>query len=304
MGKTGSGLAGANVVAWRPSATSNASLTPLEVVTGPDPLGHGIQVAVAAWSLAAAPGREVLRTLHADRAGRKAISLIVAVWDEERAWLFGPNAEAAPVELPRGQAQRVLQAVLDEPDGLAARTRYAQATAAVATSRAAGVANQGLFATHYLATTAPKHPQWDSAHVRAVPMLGLRHESLIKALGYTTHRNASHAMLLKSGDAARAVAVLLEPSEQFDAAASRFDVSPVAWGLRVAARAEVPWLIMLRGSQLRLYPAQPGVGVGQKSQADTWFEIDLALVDENLSALLPLVFSAEALPRGVDPAVP
>ena len=66
-------------------------------------------------------------------------------------------------------------------------------------------------------------------------------------------------------------------------------------GLRTAARHEVPWLVVLRGSQIRLYPAKPGVGVGQKGQADTWFEMDLAVVDEEQAALLPLVFSAAAL---------
>jgi hypothetical protein len=290
-------LVGASANVWRVTGAP-ASLTPVEVVTGPDPMGHGLQVAVAAWASKAVPGRELLRSLHADRVGKRAVSLIVAVWDEQRAWLFGPSPENAPVELPAGQARRILQTVLDEPDGLAARTRYAQAVAAIGTSQAAGVANQGLFATHYLATTAPKHPGWSAAKEQAQPLLGLRHEALIKALGYTTQRSAAHALLLKSGDAARAVAVLLESSEQFDAAASRFDVSPVAWGLRVAARAEVPWLLMLRGSQLRLYPARPGVGVGQKSQANTWFEIDLALVDTGRAALLPLVFSAAALAPG------
>jgi hypothetical protein len=39
--------------------------------------------------------------------------------------------------------------------------------------------------------------------------------------------------------------------------------------------------------------------VGQKGQIETFFEIDLAAIDEAHAALLPLVFSAEALePNG------
>ncbi len=101
--------------------------------------------------------------------------------------------------------------------------------------------------------------------------------------------------MLNDGKATRGVAVLLEAAEQFDAESQRFGISPVAYGLRTAARHEVPWLVVLRGSQIRLYPAKPGVGVGQKGQADTWFEMDLAVVDDEQAALLPLVFSADAL---------
>src|SRR5690606_4834059 len=75
-------------------------------------------------------------------------------------------------------------------------------------------------------------------------------------------------------------------------------LSPVAYGLRVAAREEVPWLIVLRGSQIRLYPARPGVGVGQKGQADTWFELDLSVLSDQQAALLTLVFSSQALAAG------
>ena len=98
-----------------------------------------------------------------------------------------------------------------------------------------------------------------------------------------------------AADAPHAVAVLLDASEQFDQSSPRYQVSPVAWGLQVAARNEVPWLMVLRGSQIRLYPAKPGVGVGRKGQVETWFELDLALLGDDEAGLLGLVFSADAL---------
>lgn len=273
-------------------------VTPVAVVTGRDPAGMGLQVAVADWTSPTEPSREILRKLHAERQGKKVFPLVVLLRHQDDAFLMGPGHDAGIIHLPISQAERVLQAALDESDGLAAHKRLAVLQRATTSSSTAGVTNEGLFAGHYLATSAPRRADWRQAAERAGPLLSLRHETLIKNLGFTTKRTAGHALLLSAQTATRAVAVLLETEEQFDAAAPRFHLSPVAYGLRVAARAEVPWLIVLRGSQIRLYPARPGVGVGQKGQADTWFELDLAVLDDDQAALLPLVFSAEALGPG------
>ena len=105
-------------------------------------------------------------------------------------------------------------------------------------------------------------------------------------------------MLLSiGGHPPRAVAVLLDDSEQFDAKTPRFQLSPVAFGLAVASRQEVPWLVVLRKDQIRLYPGRDGVGVGSKGQAETFFEVDLSTIDAEYAALLPLIFSAERTRR-------
>jgi len=70
------------------------------------------------------------------------------------------------------------------------------------------------------------------------------------------------------------------------------------WSLGIAAQQGAPWVIAIKDSQLRLYPAKDGIGVGQKSQAETYFEIDLLTVDEEKVGLLDLIFSAEALAEG------
>ena len=43
----------------------------------------------------------------------------------------------------------------------------------------------------------------------------------------------------------------------------------------------LPWLVVLRGSQIRLCPSRPEVGVGRKRQAETYPELDLALLGED-----------------------
>ena len=102
-------------------------------------------------------------------------------------------------------------------------------------------------------------------------------------------------LLSVEGHPPRAVAVLLADSEHFETKSPRFQLSPVAFGLAVTSRLEVPWLVVLRKDQIRLYPGRDGVGVGSKGQAETYFEVDLSTIDSEYAALLPLVFSAGAL---------
>ena len=279
-------------------AAPPAGVKPLSVVTGHDDKNVGMQVALATWNGHGEPPTEMMRKLHRNRKGKKAFSLVVALFGDSTAWLLGPESELVPVALSRTQAVRVLQAALSEPDGLAARLRIAKLLKAVSTSSSAGVTNEGLFARHFLETSVPQRPDFTQACEEAEALVQLSDEPLIKALGFSTKRTAGHALLLTSDEVPRAVAVLLQSDEQFDAKSTRFSVSPVAWGLNIAAKQEVPWLIVMRGSRLRLHPARPGVGVGQRGQADTWFEIDLSVIDAEQSALLPLVFSAAALAPG------
>ena len=122
---------------------------------------------------------------------------------------------------------------------------------------------------------------------------------LIHALGYRTAPQGSAALLLTHNGHSRAVAVLLDETEVFDRPSARFGaVSPIAQGLTVAAREELPWLVVLRGTQIRLYPAKADVGVGRKGQAETYTELDLALLSEDEAAYLTLLFAPSALDPG------
>ena len=269
------------------------------VFIGDDPmnLGLALQVAVVGWSHSGAPSRETLATLHKHRLGKKAFPLVVVVSDGNRAWTFGPGPESAVHgPMSAGQATRLLQAALDEPDVLAARSRLSALQRAIQSTEMPGVANAGLFATYHLRRSVPRRVDWASQADRARPMLGLQGRPLLTALGFHVETVPGQSLLLTGAGAhPRAVAVLLDEDEQFDHTSRRFSVSPVAWGLQVAGRHEVPWLIAIRGTQIRLYPGRPGVGVSRKGQVETWFELDLALLDDDHAALLPLVFTADAL---------
>jgi len=121
----------------------------------------------------------------------------------------------------------------------------------------------------------------------------------VQALGYTSQHAAAHALILSvDGVVPRAVAVLLDEDESFEGDSTRFSVSPVAYAVGIAQKHELSWVLVLRGSQLRLYPARAELGVGRKGLAETFFEVDLALVTDETAGFLSLVFSATALADG------
>jgi len=182
--------------------------------------------------------------------------------------------------LPTEQAQRQLQSALDEPDVLAATERIAGFRKAHDSTAVAGHTNSGLFASYHLTQNVPQRPDWAALNEAGARLLPDRGQKLIGALGFKTKPATGGAVLLSTAtDASRAVAVLLDETEQFDSKSPRFQLSPVAYGLAVAAQQEVPWLVVLRKDQIRLYPGRDGVGVGSKGQAETYFEIDLSTVD-------------------------
>src|SRR5690606_18540899 len=184
--------------------------------------------------------------------------------------------------------------------GLRGRQRISHLLKGFTTTEVAGMNNSGLFATHYLVEGARQTPQWAAAAAEAAPWLGLRGEKLISAMGFTARRaaNAAHILTTKESNEPRAAAVLLSEEESFDSASPRFAVSPVSFGLNLAKREGADWLMVLRGSQIRLYPAKPGVGVGSRGLAETYFELDLALLSEDEAGFLGMVFSATALTPG------
>ena len=287
-------LTGARNVTWS-DPHAPATVTTREVFFGPDPFGlGGFQVALA--NAAITPSRQVMRDLFAERKGKTQVQLVVAVVHNGRAYLFGPDPQAPVLELPVEQAQRQLQSVLSEPDVLAATERYAGFRKANDSTGVSGFTNSGLFATHHIKENVPKRTDWDALGDAAQSLLGLRKKRLIEALGFRTHAGPNGTLLLSIDERPpRAIAVLLDDSEHFDSKTQRFQLSPVAFGLAVASRQEVPWLVVLRKDQIRLYPGRDGVGVGSKGQAETFFEIDLATIDGAYAALLPLIFSAAAL---------
>ena len=266
---------------------------------------NALEVAIASATQPGQPKAEDLRALFKKRqANRPAPVLLVVTYagpgDQPFAAAIGTIGDPAPVTgLSVDRVARVCVAVLAEPDRHAAARAAERLLASLKDQLSPGLVNSGLFASHELRTGVPARPDWESARKAALPMLGLHGLPLIQALGYGTDQRGSTALLLIHDGHSRAVAVLLDETEVFDRPSARFGaVSPIAYGITIAAREELPWLVVLRGTQVRLYPAKPDVGVGRKGQAETYTELDLALLSEEEAAYLTLLFAPSALDPG------
>jgi hypothetical protein len=274
---------------------------PQWVYTGRDESGLG-PIYVALASISTSPSRETMRALHSAYKGKSNIQLVVGAVLGNQVWIFGPDEKTEVTEpLALDQGCRQLQSALDEPDAIAAYTRLGQFRRSLDTTSLVGVTNSGLFASYHIRENVPKRNDWKESCEKAKPLLALRNEHLIKALGFKSEKTAGNALLLTTGTPqSKAVAILLDETEQFDATSARHTgISPVAFGLNVAVRQGVSWLFVLRKDQIRIYPAKDGVGVGQKGQVETYLEIDLAAIDSERAGLLTLIFSADALePNG------
>lgn len=292
-------LKGTSVVDWKvDNAPTNC--TPKWVYIGRDDDKIGpIQIALALFT--STPSKDALKTLHTLRKGKSNIQLVVGGVSGETIWIFGPDEKTQVVNLPLEQGLRQLQSALDESNSLNAYTRLGQFRRSLDTTSLVGVTNSGLFASYHIRENVPKRGDWKASCEKAKPWLSLRADNLIKALGFQSEKTAGNALVLSSGTPkSKAIAILLDDSEQFDSSSPRHTgISPVAFGLNVATRQGVNWLFMLRKDQIRIYPAKSGVGVGQKGQVETYLEIDLAAIDTERAGLLALIFSAEALePNG------
>lgn len=290
-------IKGTTNVPWNDVKVDGA--TAQSVHYGRDESGVGeVQVAVA--TITGKPTKALMNELWKIRGVKSAMPVVVAAVAPEGVYIYSGGTDALPLgPLPHAQATLRLQAVLDEPDGLAAANRLRAVEDSYQTIGLGGFANHYLFASYHLKRDVPRRADWQAAGERAEPMLSRRGAELISSLGFTSEPAPGGALVLRGTTGQRrAIAVLLDESENFDQKSARHQLSPVAHGLELARREEVAWVVLLRQSTLRLYPGRDGVGVGQRGQSETYFELDLAMVDPDFAALLPLIFSAEALEPG------
>ncbi|MGI8808585.1 MAG: Eco57I restriction-modification methylase domain-containing protein [Acidimicrobiales bacterium] len=124
----------------------------------------------------------------------------------------------------------------------------------------------------------------------------MRGRQLVEKLGFTVEQlSVTSSVLMIPGGAKRAVAVFLDEGETFDDPADRFVTSPVSHALALADREGAPWVVLTRSRQIRLYAARADTGVGRKGRAETFVEINLALLPEEQAGYLGLLFSSGAL---------
>ena len=259
---------------------------------------HGIEIAVAHASTIPASG--VVGEIWKHRRGGRAAPVLIVLLSPDETVLCGPAGEQPPVyrKTDRGQAERMCLEVLAQPDRHAALRYLAQALPSLRTP-IFGLANEGLLAVNELRRGTPCRSDWQEAGARAQRVAGKRDRDLLTALGYRIESIDNLTSLLRSRDQRVALAVLLRESESPEAGAERFNhLSPVSYALAKADTENLPWVVMIQGSRLRLYSKSVDAGVGRRGRSETYVECQPALLSDEHLPYLWLIFSADALSPG------
>ncbi|HTX62035.1 MAG TPA: hypothetical protein VMD28_00245, partial [Acidimicrobiales bacterium] len=259
---------------------------------------HALEVALA--TSRHRPRADDVRTLWKLRQGRRPSPLLLVVAYEDhdgvRVTVCGAVGENPPLVagLEPSQVERLAGAALAEPSRHAA-VRLLVAMLPEVGSDLPGLRNSGLLATQELCHGVPQRPDWHQACARGKEVLALRGRALVERLGFSVEPLSVTSSVLKVKGAKRAVAIFLDEGETFDDAGERFGTSPVSQALALADREALPWVVLTRARQVRLYSARVDTGVGRKGRADTYVEVDLALLPEDHAGFVPLLFGAGAL---------
>ena len=283
-------------VAWRTGDGLPPAWSPVGVFAQDAP--NGLEVALV--QCAGKPRTTDLQTAWSKRKGNRASPvLLVAVYpaaNSHQAALCGPvEAPSVYPEVELHQAERLAATALNEPNRHQA-TRMLLAALPELDSELTGLRNMGLLATQELVQGVPRRADWHEASHTAKPLLSLRGHNLIARLGFEIQTLSTNTSILKIHGRKQAVAVFCDDSELMDAPAQRFDnLSPVSHALAIADSENVPWVVLTRASEIRLYSSEPGKGVGGKGRTETFVEINLSLIPERLAGYLMLLFSAPAL---------
>lgn len=130
---------------WARPAGTPAGFETVAVVTGQQgsSASSAVELALSKWVKPETPSRDALGRLHTLRVNQRVTPVVLVVeLPGGSALIFGPNPALAPTRpLPTDQAERILQAVLDEPTPVTARTRLASLLQSLETTSIPGVKN-------------------------------------------------------------------------------------------------------------------------------------------------------------------
>jgi hypothetical protein len=259
---------------------------------------------IAAVESPTRPSPPDIRTLWKRRQGGTPSPLLLVVLypsgAQHQAAICGPTGDPPTLvrDLDPANVERIAQAALAEPNRHAA-VRFLVEVLGELESELPGLRNEGLLATHELRTGVPTRADWIEACERGRGFLTKRGRELVESLGFTVQQRDTMTWTLRVGEngTATAVAIFLDEKESYEGAGQRFDGnSPVSLALAKADADRLPFVVITRGSQIRLYAAAKRiVGVGRKGRTETFLEVHLALLPAESAGYLPLLFGAEAL---------
>jgi len=285
---------------WKLPASAEAEIEPTERFTGP---GHlGLEVAVATSSRK--PLVPELRSVWKAREDNKGFPLLLVVLYDKAgvqvAAVCGPTGPSPVIghDVDPASVERLCAAALSKPDRITALS-FLTSHEVEKQSELPGIRNVGLFATNELANGVPERDDFDEACRRGASLRGKTNQTLITDLGWEIEPAGPHTSLLVTTAGQHAVAVFLDEGDGFETPTPRLELfSPVTHALAAADRLGLDWVVLVRGSTLRLYPARPDVGVGRRGRSGTYVEASLDLLDDDRVGMVPSFFDSEALQPG------
>lgn len=261
-------------------------------------LGQGMQpIEVLVARSETRPNIADLRSTWKARHGGRAAPVLLVVLYAEKAAVCGPSGDPPPVvaDLDPSRVERICRVALEAPDRHAALRFLHQALPEVE-SAIPGLRNEGLFATHELECGMKIRPDWPQTVERARALLNRRGRPLLESLGFAIEPLPGPASVLRAAKTKIAIAVLLERHESPDISNPRFSqLSPVFYAMTKAEEENLPFVFIVSDSIIRLHAVRQNVGVGRRGRTETFVELNLNLLEEANSGLLPLIFSADAL---------
>ncbi len=251
------------------------------------------------------PPIDRLKKAWKDRlAGRGVSLLIVALYDNSCA-ICGHSERSRgeiPIhpDLPIEHAERLCATALELPDHHTV-DRFLRDHLPETHSPIFGIRNQGLLATYVLqrGEADVQREAWQQAASKSSRLKTMKDRALISGLGYTIEPLAGAASVLTESGSRLALAVFLDQNETAELPNQRFgNQTPISYALQLAQAQNLNWVVVNKGSELRLYPTKTDVGVGRRGLTDTYLALDLQLLPDNRLPFVWLILSAEGLREG------
>ena len=247
------------------------------------------------------PKISALKKAQKKRKGQRASPvLLTVIHGRSSVSLCGPSGDNPPVyrNIQLNLAEKFCRTALKQPDRHKALKFCSHFLPSIETGLF-GLNNKGMLSHHHLLHGVKKRSDWEKATKLSGSISRFEREELLKKLGFHITPLDSLTYILKSRDKKRALAVLLEPSENHESEEQRFNQqSPVHYALDRADQENMPWVLMVQNNHIRLYSAGKETGISPNSRTDTYVECQPSLLHKENLGFLSLIFSAEALSKG------
>lgn len=268
-------------------------------------LGQGTPaLEVVVYRAKARPSGENIRTIWKKRWGGRGVPLVIVGLYDDTCVVCGHTERShhpAPVwhDLPVEHVERLCDTALRLPDHHAV-DRFLRDHLPESDSSIFGIHNRGLLATYVLQRGREDVDKstWDHAAKQSAGLRGKRDRNLLTSLGFSIESLTGPASILTVGKSRTALALFLDQNETAELPSQRFsNQTPVSYALQLAQAHNLDWVIVNRGSELRLYPTRTDVGVGRRGLTDTYLSIDLELLTDDRLPFVWLAFSADGLTK-------